>query len=58
MKTYAVLLQIALLGLVGCSGQSTPVATPSTQSEATAVAVTEDNSAIATLVSLKVPNMH
>ncbi len=59
MKRNAVLLQVALLALVGCTGSTTPVATPTVESEVSAVAETAaDNSDIATLVSLKVPNMH
>jgi len=59
MKRNALLLQVALLALVGCTGATTPVATPSVENEASAVAETAaDNADIATLVSLKVPNMH
>ncbi len=59
MKRNAVLLQVALLALVGCTGSTTPVATPSVENEVSAVAdTTTDNNDIATLVSLKVPNMH
>ncbi|MGI9445876.1 MAG: hypothetical protein ACR2N1_25620 [Rubripirellula sp.] len=59
MKRNAVLLQVALLALVGCTGSTTPVATPSVENEVSAVAdTTADNNDIATLVSLKVPNMH
>ena len=59
MKRNALLLQAALLGLVGCTGQTTPVATPTVENEATVVAEgPTGDSGIATLVSLKVPNMH
>mgnify|MGYP001292947547 CR=1 FL=1 len=59
MKRNAVLLQVALLALVGCTGATTPVATPTVDNEVSAVAdAAADNSDIATLVSLKVPNMH
>jgi hypothetical protein len=59
MKRSAVLCQIALLGLVGCTVQTTPVADSSPRPEAVSVvqAPTEDSTS-ATLVSLKVPNMH
>ena len=59
MKRNVLLLQAALFGLVGCTGQTTPVATPAVENEATAVAEgPAADSGIATLVSLKVPNMH
>ena len=58
MKRNAVLLQVALLALVGCTGSTTPVATPAVENEVPAVAASAGNSDIATLVSLKVPNMH
>ncbi len=59
MRRNALLLQAALLGLVGCTGQTTPVATPVVENEANVVAEgSTADSAIATLVSLKVPNMH
>ena len=59
MKRNALLFQVALLALVGCTGTTTPVATPSVETEVSAVAeISADNSDIATLVSLKVPNMH
>lgn len=59
MKRNAVLLQVALLALVGCTGATTPVATPTGENEPTAIAkAAVDTSNIATLVSLKVPNMH
>ena len=59
MKRNAVLLQVALLALVGCTGGTSPVATPSVENEVSDVAENAgDNSGAATLVSLKVPNMH
>ena len=59
MRTKAVLLHVALLALVGCTGSKAPVATTSDNSEATAVAAESGNtSSGATLISLKVPNMH
>ena len=59
MKRNALLLQVALLALVGCTGSTTPVATPSVENEVSDVADTAgDSSGAATLVSLKVPNMH
>ena len=59
MKRNAVLLQVALLALVGCTGATSPVATSTVDNEASAVAgAAEENSDVATLVSLKVPNMH
>jgi hypothetical protein len=59
MKRNAVLLQVALLALVGCTGSTTPVATPTVDNEVPAVAETAaDHSDISTLVSLKVPNMN
>ncbi len=58
MKRNAVLLQVALVALVGCTGSTTPVATPAVVNEVPAVAASAGNSDIATLVSLKVPNMH
>ena len=59
MKRNAVLLQVELLALVGCTGATTPVATPTVDNEVSAVAdAAADNSDIATLGSLKVPNMH
>ncbi len=57
MKIHAVILQIALLGLVGCTGQSTPLASSPSQPEPAVTALVDDT-AIATLVSLKVPYMH
>ena len=59
MKRNAVLLQVALLALIGCTGSTTPVATPVVDNEVPAVAeAAADDADIATLVSLKVPNMH
>ena len=58
MKRNAVLLQVALLALVGCTGSTTPVATPSVENEVSAVVdTTADKNDTATLVSLIVPNM-
>ena len=59
MKKYAVLVQLVVLGLIGCNGASTPVATPTPSSDAPASAEAPGGDQIAaTYVSLKVPNMH
>lgn len=69
MKRISTLFQVAVLGLVGCTSQSTPVASSPSEAQPAAVAdaksaaaseatAAPDGTAIATLVSLKVPNMH
>ena len=63
MKRNVALCQIALLGLVGCTAQTTPVADSSSSRTAPrtvsqAQSGEAGHSASAILVSLKVPNMH
>ena len=59
MKKYALLVQLAVLAMIGCNGSSTPVATPTPSSDAPASAEAPGgDQTAATYVSLKVPNMH
>lgn len=58
MMKRAILCQVALIGVMGCSAETASVSTSTDTQESVAVAPAQDDSAATvTFVSLKVPNM-